>query len=530
VLQTDQGTIESDNKCTKQVTWPASFWPDLKGGTPTGSDQCNLPDDYFFGMEPLDTPLIKSEHCDVTDHGVYNWPNDVGSDDYSRKAQTKWKLYTGGKATPKAQSVWMLSATAGRVLYKRADPASPNQWATTNIDFSKITLMGKTLDPQGNVYVVLDDDSTQDVTPDVEGVDFYTFTIAAHKVHLGLRSVTFNGTGYHDVVRETADPPEPGGIWGLPYPTPHWTNDLSGPVQSSPALYSAGHKVQTSTGFKLAGDGGFPIIVKGEVSGGLTSFSLWGTNSPSGTTWSIGTIADTNLVAKVDFYKPMTIKWKYAAAAANPPEFIDADNGTSTNRIYVSLREPDPEVILIHTLVQLACDKPTGMSVDSNVVAAIWDNFPPLQVKRLIDGAVMTYWDNVEDAGDNSDSFSLIIHADGSCGGWARLFWDAQKIHGITASTLMRIDPKPGYAEIGIYPSLPAQGNPHPRYNFSDHGVIERSGVVYDPSYGKIYNTTDSHLAWEDTAVNVYYAAPNMQNPTNDVKGVLETQWSIEEQ
>jgi hypothetical protein len=87
----------------------------------------------------------------------------------------------------------------------------------------------------------------------------------------------------------------------------------------------------------------------------------------------------------------------------------------------------------------------------------------------------------------------------------------------------MQIDPPSPFKEIGIDPNLPAQGKPHPKSNFDNHAVIEKDGVVYDPSYGKQFN---SRVAWEDGSVAVFYRSIDAQNPTNDVKGVLQTIWT----
>jgi hypothetical protein len=160
------------------------------------------------------------------------------------------------------------------------------------------------------------------------------------------------------------------------------------------------------------------------------------------------------------------------------------------------------------------------MSSDSNIVQAIWSNFPGLQVKRVSDGAVLGYWLSPDPQGSGS-SFELVLYGDGTCGSWASLFLDAQSVHGITGSTNWGVFPPTGFQEIGIYTNLPAQGNPSPPEKFTDHNVVERNGIFYDPSYGKTYI---SKLAWEDASVSVYYDSNG--NATNDVKGIQECTWS----
>jgi hypothetical protein len=136
----------------------------------------------------------------------------------------------------------------------------------------------------------------------------------------------------------------------------------------------------------------------------------------------------------------------------------------------------------------------------------------------------MMYWGNEEDAGDNEYASMLIAHSDGGCGGWSRLFQRALAFQGITNSTLWVVDPPANMAEMGIYASIPAQGNPQPRNHFNNHAVVQFGQIIYDPSYGRTYT---NQLQWEDSSVSVYYPSFDLQNPTNDVKGRLDTRWQV---
>ena len=51
-------------------------------------------------------------------------------------------------------------------------------------------------------------------------------------------------------------------------------------------------------------------MIKGKVSGGDSSFTLWAGGTATGTESTFSTEADNNLAAsRVDFYDPMEIKW-----------------------------------------------------------------------------------------------------------------------------------------------------------------------------------------------------------------------------
>ncbi len=70
--------------------------------------------------------------------------------------------------------------TAKNQLFK----ANPTWWETADgspIDPSQIIVMQKSLDTNGNVYVVLEDHQTVDITPEVKGNKFYSFTVGAGK-------------------------------------------------------------------------------------------------------------------------------------------------------------------------------------------------------------------------------------------------------------------------------------------------------------------------------------------------------------
>lgn len=95
-----------------------------------------------------------------------------------RMANTKWKLQTGGKTQSGRQNLFVFHASAREILDQwevRGYFDTATKKAIPNQD---IMIMGRSLDANGNVYKILPDDSPPiDVTPQVSGKDFYTFTI-----------------------------------------------------------------------------------------------------------------------------------------------------------------------------------------------------------------------------------------------------------------------------------------------------------------------------------------------------------------
>jgi hypothetical protein len=182
-----------------QVFWPPSSWPNLLSGQEidtwlsvvTGPQPCT-----YSTSETNDVlPVIGSEYCDVSDPlpATYGsgetsslpygyWVNSTNEMDgtYTRHAQTTWHLQTGGKSG--RQSLWAIGAWASEILYKRALPLYDGLYVPMQgIPSTSITVMRKTLGSDGNLYKMLPANDDCDVTPKVDGKDFYTFGVGATK-------------------------------------------------------------------------------------------------------------------------------------------------------------------------------------------------------------------------------------------------------------------------------------------------------------------------------------------------------------
>ena len=109
---------------------------------------------------------LATEHCDIswTESQQNAW----------RNADTEVKLATGGPLGSARQNLWMISAGATAFF---------DLWGISNapVDPTSITVLGQTLDSNGVAYVVLPDNTTEDITPKVSGVDSYTFSVGAQK-------------------------------------------------------------------------------------------------------------------------------------------------------------------------------------------------------------------------------------------------------------------------------------------------------------------------------------------------------------
>ena len=425
-------------------------------------------------------------------------------------------LFTGGKALLKRKSLFRINVTA----YQYGEPPATPWLDTpaTQLDpiLARMKVLGwwifrKQLDGSGDVYVALSDNSQKDLNLNIPGVKHYRAEATVQKIRLDLSSVTFESTAGNVLADAT----------GQAYPPPHFEVDAAGTtVNSWPVLYVSGSHVQAYAAFanraltETEVSGEFPLIFKGKVSGGHSSFTLWGENAGSVSDKVGATVyADDPLEAdKVDYFKPMTIKWYYGYT--NKPDFIYA--GTSTNAVYVTLRSPTSGVPLYHTVVHLSCKNAAGQTSDGPAADAIFGEFTDRDVRRLSDNAQMTYWADVDHDGDadmgarQTEDLMQSADANGNCEAWSALLRDCLRAQGIGADRIRGLPVLPDkYILVknwqineppsgsGAYPyivgtdafdlsGIPGQGNPNPPGSFTGHWITFTScnNAYYDPSYG----------------------------------------------
>ncbi|HEY4415594.1 MAG TPA: hypothetical protein VGO57_07880 [Verrucomicrobiae bacterium] len=110
-----------------------------------------------------------SEHSEM----VTPWPPDLGV--YHRTAQSTFILLTGGKGKSGRKNLFQISASALNI------PDLVSQGLITTVPSQSIKVMGKPLGAGGYIYVILPDNTSCDVTPQVDGVDYYNFTVGQQK-------------------------------------------------------------------------------------------------------------------------------------------------------------------------------------------------------------------------------------------------------------------------------------------------------------------------------------------------------------
>lgn len=169
------------------TVWPPSSYPNVADGTVTMTGYGS--DDYETNAG---SPIIW-EHCDLgvplvdmsdtyTEHDFWNnysYSYFTYQDHETRQAQAVIKLQTGGKAASQRQNLFVFNGSANRTVPVR-DPSWHNPLLPVlqiSIPFQNITVAGKALGNDGNLYLGLPDNQDVDVTPTVSGIDYYTFNL-----------------------------------------------------------------------------------------------------------------------------------------------------------------------------------------------------------------------------------------------------------------------------------------------------------------------------------------------------------------
>jgi hypothetical protein len=156
--------------------WPATSWPQpLPGGVVTQVD-LNL---GISNTWNIDAPTLPEEHYNISIANPY-----YGVQYLQRTADTQMKLATGGMPGSTHMNVWLISCSA-------TNYSPPWGWGdapivSAPIDPRNIRIPSGQFDSNGNLYLVLPDNTNLDVTPFVTGPnsDYYTFNITATKYRL----------------------------------------------------------------------------------------------------------------------------------------------------------------------------------------------------------------------------------------------------------------------------------------------------------------------------------------------------------
>jgi hypothetical protein len=160
-------------------------------------------------------PTIAGEHCAVNNpppQDIENYDPDFGEAGwtykYTRNADTVYHLQTGGKSG--RQNLWKISGGATEILDPHEVPGGlfdeSYPCATADIPSQNVMVMGQSLGTAGYFYKVLPDGDDRDITPHVDGKDFYTYSVGTQKYNCYFTAYAEEpnpGGGRHGIVSVT---------------------------------------------------------------------------------------------------------------------------------------------------------------------------------------------------------------------------------------------------------------------------------------------------------------------------------------
>ena len=108
----------------------------------------------------------------------------------NRNAQTTIKLQTGGKALSTRKNLFCLTGSATQLVPVKDPLYHPRSTPVPQIPVpaQSITVDGMALGSDGNLWRLYADNDIRDVTPRVNNMDYYWFTLAAQKYRLFIQA------------------------------------------------------------------------------------------------------------------------------------------------------------------------------------------------------------------------------------------------------------------------------------------------------------------------------------------------------
>jgi hypothetical protein len=180
-------------------TWPATTWPEplpAAGALVVTQTypQFGVSNTWTWNAGP---PPLAEEHCNLSFTNPYS-----GATYLQRTADMQMMLATGGMPGSTNMNLWMISCSATNYLPPWDEYDEPWWWwvpsSTAPINPQNITIKGHALDSNGNLHLVLPDNTNLDVTPVLAGQtntnSYYTFNVTATNVRVTITPAVLNGT------------------------------------------------------------------------------------------------------------------------------------------------------------------------------------------------------------------------------------------------------------------------------------------------------------------------------------------------
>jgi hypothetical protein len=165
--------------------WPAASFPQP---LPSGTEVFSYPG--YPDIPPItntcSAPYLAQEHCRFTVGESLFSPSKM-----TRAADASLILATGGSAGSTSMRTWVITASATEHSLPWVLGGGHGGWENcltdTPISPDNISIAGNTLNNDGFLLLTLPDDVEIDITPNVCGIDYYTFTVQAIPVDITIK-------------------------------------------------------------------------------------------------------------------------------------------------------------------------------------------------------------------------------------------------------------------------------------------------------------------------------------------------------
>ncbi len=364
---------------------------------------------------------------------------------------------------------------------------------------------------------------------------------------VALRSVTFGGTGFQTIMRDSGSAVYTGAQW--------YDDDLNGVIGGTPAYTN----LTVDPRIPYIPDRRFPLSYIRSTAGQasvmtaqpllslpISSGQLRIRASGSGLTFPEQVVMASSAFITAGEALPESIgnstvalTWELSTDGGHSYFAL----GSTTNHLYVTGAAANEA---FETVIDLGCREANGKNPDTqqaDVVAGIWSQFSsgnaPANVHR-VDDTSLTYYHNYDT--DSTGIATLLSTGDGQCGAWAKLLWATLALQGVAGIHYVGLTPEAStthgangflvnnwtftgagtsgsldfpyvniytvsninasgtgyqwsFSEVTDASGVSGQGNSDPASYFTSHDVLSitigSTTKYYDPSYGRIYDNLD---------------------------------------
>jgi hypothetical protein len=264
-----QWVFHDDSGVKHTFTWPASSFPQ---SVPSGTgvevylDYPGIPPRTFV----CNPPRLAKEHCGINVGKSPFMPTNMQC-----TADAKIKLATGGPAGSSKKNLWVLTPSATKYDFPWSIGSGDTWWHSltgTSIPAQNISINGQTAEPDGNIYLLMEDNTSPDITPTIvnDNPKNYTFDVSPQE-YIPTHVTECTAAGNPDNTRTTIGIGELVDFGGMPAGT-IWSVSGQGSISSTTgsgtvltAFMSPGSVTVTATIYNVSIQTTFSVVAPSGV-------------------------------------------------------------------------------------------------------------------------------------------------------------------------------------------------------------------------------------------------------------------------